>query len=81
MINHGTRGGYYAHRRIDEPPCDDCRAAINEYVKEYRSRKGLSRNRAGERIRRRAMAILRDRHRKEYEKLIEELRAEEDSVI
>ena len=71
MINHGTRGGYYAHRRLSDPPCDECRAAINEYVKEYREKNGLSRNREREKIRRRALAALRDNHREEYEALVE----------
>lgn len=76
MINHGTRGGYYAHRRLSDPPCDDCRAAINEYVKEYRAKRGLSRNREREKIRRQALAALRDAHRAEYEELVEQFEAE-----
>lgn len=76
MINHGTRGGYYAHRRLHDPPCDDCRAAINEYVREYRAKNGLARNREREKIRRQALAVLRDRHRKEYEDLVQELEIE-----
>ena len=70
MINHGTRGGYYAHRRVSEPPCEECKAAINEYVREYRAKNGLARNREREKIRRMAMATLRDNHRDEYEGLI-----------
>lgn len=69
-INHGTRGGYYAHRRHGDTPCKDCRAAINEYVREYRQKNGLTRNREMEKIRRRALAALRDRHREEYEDLV-----------
>lgn len=76
MINHGTRGGYYAHRRLNDPPCDECRAAINEYVKEYREKNGLSRNREREKIRRKALAALRDAHREEYEMLVEQFEAE-----
>lgn len=76
MINHGTRGGYYAHRRLSERPCDACRAAINEYVQEYRAKKGLGRNRERERIRRKAMAELRKRHRTEYEMLVEHFEQE-----
>lgn len=72
MINHGTRGGYYAHRRLKDPPCDECRAAINEYVKDYRKKNGLSRNREREKIRRQALAALRERYRDEYEALVEE---------
>lgn len=79
MINHGSRGGYYAHRRLGQKPCDECRAAINDYVKEYREKNGLTRNRAGEKIRRQALAVLRDRHREEYEELVEELKVDETS--
>jgi len=83
MINHGTRGGYYAHRRLKaaDPTheiCDACKAAINEYVKEYRQKNGLARNREREKIRRRALAALRERHRDEYEDLVEKFEA--DSV-
>jgi hypothetical protein len=82
MINHGTRGGYYAHRRISEPPCDECRAAINEYVREYRAKNGMARNREREKIRRRALAALRDAHRPEYERLVEQFTADElESVL
>lgn len=77
MINHGTRGGYYAHRRISEPPCDACREAINEYVREYRAKNGLARNRKRDKIRRKALAALRDAHRQEYERLLEQFEADE----
>ena len=82
MINHGTRGGYYAHRRLghDDPnrkPCDACREAINEYVREYRAKNGLARNREREKIRRKALAALRDLHREEYELLVEQFEADE----
>lgn len=76
-INHGTRGGYYAHRRLGDTPCGDCRAAINEYVKEYRQKHGVARNREMERVRRRALATLRDRYRDEYEQLVSEIAADE----
>lgn len=76
MINHGTRGGYYAHRRLKQDPCDACREAINEYVREYRAKNGLERNREGEAVRRKALARLRDRHRDEYEALVAEVWAE-----
>ena len=73
MINHGTRSGYYAHRRLKDPPCDKCRAAVNEYVKEYRERTGVERNRIRDKIRRQALAALRDRYRSEYEEIVQEL--------
>jgi hypothetical protein len=80
-INHGTRGGYYAHRRLKEgdpehEPCDACREAINEYVREYRAKNGLARNRFKEGIRRKALAALRDRHRKEYDTLVAQFEAD-----
>jgi cytidine deaminase len=75
-INHGTRGGYYAHRRLKEDPCDACRAAINEYVREYRAKNGLARNRSREKIRRRALAALRDKYHDEYERLVEQFEAD-----
>lgn len=84
MINHGTRGGYYAHRRLKDTPCDECRAAINEYVKEYRARKGPERSRRLETIRRRALAALREAHRDEYEALVDQFVAdamEEEALI
>ena len=79
-INHGTRGGYYAHRRLPEgspgrEPCDACREAINEYVKEYRAKNGLARNREREKIRRQALAALRDENRERYEELVLEFEA------
>lgn len=76
-INHGTRGGYYAHKRLSQPPCQECRDAINEYVREYRARTGNRQNREREWIRRRALSILRERHRDEYEEIKKTLEVEE----
>lgn len=75
-IKHGTRGGYYAHRRRGERPCEECRAAINEYVKEYRERKGTSRNRLMEAARREATNEVRDNHRDEYEEIYRRIKKE-----
>ena len=75
-IKHGTRGGYYAHRRRGDRPCKKCRAAINEYVKEYRERKGVTRNRLMEAARREAMNEIRDNHRAEYEKVYARIKKE-----
>lgn len=77
MINHGTRGGYYKHRRLSEEPCESCREAINEYVRDYRSRPGNERDRTRERIRRRALAELRERHREEFDNIFTEIMADE----
>lgn len=75
-IKHGTRGGYYAHRRRRQNPCAECRAAINEYVKEYRERKGTKRNRRMETARRAAMNEVRDNHRSEYEEIYQRIKTE-----
>jgi hypothetical protein len=32
---HGTVGGHTKHRRLGETPCEECRAAFNEYNKKY----------------------------------------------
>lgn len=86
MINHGTRGGYYAHRRLKNADpthkiCDACRAAINQYVQEYRAKNGLSRNREREKIRRQALAALREKYRDEYEALVEQFEADSVSDV
>lgn len=35
---HGTVGGHTKHRRLNEKPCEECRAAFAKYVKEYKAR-------------------------------------------
>lgn len=47
-------------------------------MKEYRAKHGLARNREQEKIRRQALAALREAHRDEYEALVEKFEA--DSV-
>ena len=79
-INHGTRGGYYAHRRVGSEPCDSCRAAINEYVKEYREINGTARNKLREGARRQALAVLREKYRKEYDKLVAEFTSKAEAA-
>lgn len=76
MINHGTTSGYYAHRRLSEDACDACKKAVNKYLRNYRASKGGDRVRTRDQIRRKALATLRDRHRKEYDELLEELEIE-----
>lgn len=78
MINHGTTSGYYTHRRLSEPPCEDCRDAIAKYNRKYREKRGPERDRETDRIRRTALARLRDLHREEYERLVAEIRGERD---
>lgn len=79
MINHGTTGGYYAHRRLKERPCESCRAAISEYSRKYREKNGPARDREADKVRRLALAQLRDLYRQEYEALVEQIRAERSS--
>lgn len=76
MINHGTTSGYYAHRRLKERACKDCREAIAKYSKKYREQKGAERDRESDKVRRLAMAVLRENHREEYEALVEQIREE-----
>ena len=43
VIDHGTYGGYYQHRRQDEQPCDACRWAHNEvHAARKRARRGAA---------------------------------------
>ena len=35
-VKHGSTGGYQAHVRLDEDPCDLCRGARREYSRLYR---------------------------------------------
>lgn len=76
VINHGTTSGYYAHRRLKERACPDCRAAIAKYSKKYRKEVGAERDRESDRVRRLALAELRELHRDEYEALVEQIRAQ-----
>lgn len=79
MINHGTTSGYYAHRRLKERACEPCREAIAKYSKKYREKRSEERNRESDRVRRQALAQLRELHRGEYEALVEQIRAERSS--
>lgn len=36
-INHGTYGGAQQCRKRTEGTCDDCKAARNAYIREYRA--------------------------------------------
>ena len=36
----GTYAGWNAHRHCGEPPCDDCRRAQADYVRDWRLRTG-----------------------------------------
>lgn len=39
----GTTGGYHRHRRVDQPACDACKAAHNDYSRERRVPKSRKR--------------------------------------
>lgn len=52
----GTKSGYRRHQKASEPACDECKAAIAAYAKEYRAkvrngerviRKGFTPDRCG----------------------------------
>lgn len=75
-INHGTTGGYYAHRRTGGRPCQACRDAVAERSREYRRSGGRAREM--ESVRRKALILLRDHHRDEYDDLVEKLKGDLD---
>lgn len=75
---HGTYAGYQTHKRHNNEPCDDCRAANAAYVRRYRR----SKPEAAEYVRkqheayRAAQARLRALHYPEFNLIYdEELRA------
>lgn len=41
-IAHGTTGGYQAHRRAGQPPCEECRAANNAYQASQRRSRSMA---------------------------------------
>lgn len=76
LINHGTTRGYYQHRRLSDEPCDDCKDAINKYMAKYRRESGAVRSRERDKLRRRALAVLREKYRDEYEEILKDLEIE-----
>jgi hypothetical protein len=38
----GTKPGYYRHRRNDEQPCEECRQAVNAYMRQRRASQSAS---------------------------------------
>lgn len=68
-IEHGTRNGYNACRRRPEGPCEPCRVASAEYMRDYRAGRGMARNRAQTTAYARALAVLRVRHQAEFDAL------------
>jgi len=72
--SHGTYGSAQRHQRRGEKMCDECRKAVNAYMRAYRSRNPLvlTRDRMRVRGRQRALSVLAQRHRDEYEQLMRE---------
>jgi hypothetical protein len=70
-IEHGTYGGYQAHKRIGEGPCTDCRRANSSYQAAWRRRNPASQSLNAERqaARDRALRKLAERFPAELESL------------
>lgn len=79
----GTYRAHQRHKRRGEPVDDECRIAANEFVAQWRA-KNAERNRQvrrnGLKLRRRAIAILRERHPDLYADALKEARREERSA-
>jgi hypothetical protein len=77
MARHGTRGGYQAHYRAGEQPCEACRRAHNQAVARWRAatpeRIRTARLRAA--AQRRAYARLAARYPDTYRELYEQEKA------
>lgn len=85
-VQHGTPQGYKKHLKKDSgwgsTPCDDCRAAHNREVAEYRERTGRDRSQDNDRrtARNRALGRLAKLRPREYDALLaEELKKMETS--
>lgn len=76
----GTYRAHQRHKRRGEPVDDECRLAANEFVAQWRA-KNAERNRKvtnnNLKIRRRAIAILRERYPELYGDALKEARREE----
>jgi chromosome condensin MukBEF ATPase and DNA-binding subunit MukB len=75
---HGTYGGYQRHKKKNEPPCDECKAALADYQRAWRARKGAPqwRERVLTRARSRALTVLSRRHSDELREITHEIAAE-----
>ena len=72
MARHGTYARFQQHKREGEEPCAACRQANADYVREWRQRPGKAdRNRLYNRARGRAQQDLAERHRDEYQALLQ----------
>lgn len=75
MINHGTYGGYQAHRRKNEDACEPCRTAARDYQRNYRSVVGIESQKRYSQAREQAFLRLSRMHPDEFHRLMhEELR-------
>jgi len=72
----GTYAGFQRHRKAGVAPCDGCLAASAAYQVEYRRRRSAAateRAARTQRVRRRAIAVLVRRHRKELAAIVAEI--------
>lgn len=80
-IEHGTYGGAQKCRKKYGTACDACKRAYADYQAEYRARNPKTKRMEYRRqaINRKAMMILRDRHRSEYQEIVNELLRSKDA--
>lgn len=76
----GTAAGYIRHIRAGETACDDCRAAHTLYVRLWRARGGMTKQRASTSARGRALSRLARMHPTDYRALYLEERAREEGT-
>lgn len=74
LIEHGTYRGYKAHLRHGIDPCEPCRIANNEKMREYRASNPAFRQQQSQRngTRYRAMLRLANAHPDEFRRLLNE---------
>jgi hypothetical protein len=68
---HGTYAGYQQHKRHEDEPCPECRAANAAYGRNYRRNHPEARANSAAQVGAygRALARLRELHRDEFEQL------------
>jgi hypothetical protein len=74
----GTYGGYQAHKRRNEPACDSCNAANNEYHTQHRAANGAAKQRERRRnaVHGKAVWRLAREYPKRFAELVEQYKAE-----
>jgi muconolactone delta-isomerase len=65
----GTAAGYIRHIRAGERACEECRAAHTLYVRLWRARGGMAKQRAYDSARQRALSRLARMHPTHYRAL------------